>query len=383
MSQSRREKSNSDNDNSTVGQAEGKLHLPQLFWEHATAYDLFISLNVLHHPEEFGLRAPWAAGVRSRLSPDDRKTLEQADNLIHVPFHWIYHLPAPKDGATVLWALRQLEPVERLLALSCYPDMSPESAEILRRIVRLGTWEKTDLEGVGKQFSKEKHAKLKTKDVENILNIWSESADFGERYLAALESYQHAFFAEEEQRISADLEQAVVQAQALAEKMELEQLLEYLSQGLHLPEMLEIPKLLLLPSYWCTPLTYFGKVDLETSVMAFGARPANASLVPGEVVPDALLRILKAMADPTRLRILRYLAHEALTQAEIARRLRLRAPTVTHHLKALRLAGLVHITLEEHIERRYEARLESIQGLCSLIEDFLSRDIESEDRTPL
>jgi hypothetical protein len=40
---------------------------PQLRWEFGTAYDLMMSLEVLHNPENFGLRASWAAGVRSRL----------------------------------------------------------------------------------------------------------------------------------------------------------------------------------------------------------------------------------------------------------------------------------------------------------------------------
>ena len=39
---------------------------PQLTWDIGTAYDFFMSLEVLHHPDDYGLRASWAAGVRSR-----------------------------------------------------------------------------------------------------------------------------------------------------------------------------------------------------------------------------------------------------------------------------------------------------------------------------
>jgi DNA-binding transcriptional ArsR family regulator len=138
-----------------------------------------------------------------------------------------------------------------------------------------------------------------------------------------------------------------------------------------LPWFRDVPELVLAPSYWSTPLVFLGKVNPERSILLFGARPANASLIPGEVVPDALLRVLKAMADPTRLRILRYLVCEQLTPAEISRRLRLRAPTVTHHLSELRLAGLVHITFEEHAERRYTARMEGVLGLNELLDEFL------------
>ena len=89
-----------------------------------------------------------------------------------------------------------------------------------------------------------------------------------------------------------------------------------------------------------------------------------------------MLRALKALSDPTRLRIMRYLSDEPLTPAELARRLRLRAPTLTHHLRALRLAGLVQLTLGEgKRDRLYAARPEAITNTCELLEGFmLSRD---------
>ena len=74
-------------------------------------------------------------------------------------------------------------------------------------------------------------------------------------------------------------------------------------------------------------------------------------------------------SDP-RLRILRYLSEEPLTPAELARRLRLRPPTVIHHLDALRLARLVNVTLSVN-GRRYQARHEAIKTVCSMLGNFL------------
>jgi DNA-binding transcriptional ArsR family regulator len=106
----------------------------------------------------------------------------------------------------------------------------------------------------------------------------------------------------------------------------------------------------------------------------FGARPADFSLVPGEVVPDALLKALKALSDPTRLRILQYLTGEPLASAQIARRLRLRAQTVAHHLKILRLAGLVHITMGDvRAEKLYSARLGAIADTCASLQSFMEQ----------
>jgi DNA-binding transcriptional ArsR family regulator len=85
------------------------------------------------------------------------------------------------------------------------------------------------------------------------------------------------------------------------------------------------------------------------------------------------------VGDTTRLRILKYLAQENITPSEIARRLRLRAPTVTHHLNVLRLAGLVNLTLEEGNERYYKARREAIRDMFDLLDEFIS---ENEDKKP-
>ena len=88
----------------------------------------------------------------------------------------------------------------------------------------------------------------------------------------------------------------------------------------------------------------------------------------------------KALADPTRLRIMHYLANETLSPADLARRLRLRAPTVTHHLKTLRLAGLVRVTMgKEKDARQYAARLEAVTAACDALQDFLLRGAAPED----
>ena len=94
------------------------------------------------------------------------------------------------------------------------------------------------------------------------------------------------------------------------------------------------------------------------------------SAIPGELVPDGLLISLKALADPTRLKILCYLNQEELTPSELSRRLNLRAPTVTHHLKELRLAGLVNLTLHGQ-EKLYRARLEALDAMQGDLKEFL------------
>ena len=45
------------------------MKAPALMWDWGTAYDMFVSLAVLHDPARFGVRRAWAAGVRAPSAP--------------------------------------------------------------------------------------------------------------------------------------------------------------------------------------------------------------------------------------------------------------------------------------------------------------------------
>ena len=348
---------------------------PRLLWDWGTAYDLFVSLEVLHSPAEFGVRGAWAAGVRARLPAAERETLEQSQLLVHVPLHWIYTLPQPKDGDTLLWALAQLPPEERLPALALGPEWPPDDmATALRDVAMRETWDEEERKLVRAAFQLQYAGRDRKspQELAELLNLWAHAGEFGERYLEALSVYHEVFFAEEERRIRPVLRVALTRAQELAGRLDLLDLLEELTQGIRYDEWSGDPELVLAPSYWCTPLMVMGKVTARRDIRLFGARPPDASLVPGEVVPDALVRTLKALSDPSRLRILHYLTEAPLTPAQLSRRLRLRAPTVAHHLKILRLAGLVQLSFGHHKEeRRYAARPEAVTTAFDSLRGFL------------
>jgi DNA-binding transcriptional ArsR family regulator len=353
------------------------MSTPEIEWGLGTAYDLFMSLVVLHKPAEFGVRGAWAAGVRARLSVQDRETLEKSHLLWGVPFHWIHTLPEPKDAAAALWALGQVPASERMRLLADSPESCVDTIELLKAVAARGAWTQSDLEALQVAFrASHEHGEgkkaLSVEKVTTILGLWAGAEEYGDQYLEALRSYQEVFFAEEERCIRPALRAALERAQELAEQLPLLDLLEELTQGVRLDTPPQGDTLTLVPSYWSTPLVLMGMASKERLVWLFGARPADASLVPGEVIPETLLRTLKALSVPTRLRILRDLSRESLTPAQIARRLRLRAPTVTHHLKILRLAGLVQMTLaDEKQPRSYAARQEAVSAACDSLKSFL------------
>lgn len=360
----------------------GENNDPQISWDWGTAYDLFLSLMVLHNPEDFGLRGSWAAGVRSRIPPDERKVLEDAQQAIpEIPLHFVYSLPEPKDSATALWKLGTLSPVERLKTLVECPECSEGAQAVFARVSGRGAWEEQDVTDLRETLYGKKKHKPKDKQIEEILGWWSRPAEFGERYLEALTAYREAFFAEEENRIRPALKEALERGQQAAREKDVPDLLEELSHGVRftsLTENYDLESLVLAPSYWITPFIIHVKISEGRMVLLFGARPAGASLVPGEEIPDDLLHALKALSDPTRLRILKYLTEKPLSPADLSRKLRLRAPTVIHHLNALRLAGLVHLILGPEGERQYDVRSEMIRQTCVNLQAFLDEETEGE-----
>jgi len=349
------------------------MNTPTLFWDWGTGYDFFVSLYILHEPGEFGLRPSWAAGVRSRLPVEDREILEQAQTAVNFPLSWVYALPDAKDSASVIWSLRQLAPEERLPALAISAGMPAEVHEFLKGVEQRGNWSPEDQDAL-REVCREYKAPTLAKKAEGILDIWANLSEFGERYLAALQVYREVFFAEEEERIRPALEDTLRDAHQQADKLALDVLIEKVSHGVRFEDGMDVLELVMVPSYWITPLVVYQIIgdDKRRGLFLFGARPEDDSLVPGAQVPDSILRTLKTLADPTRLRILRYLSQETMSPAQLVRRLRLRAPTVTHHLSALRLAGLVYLTLGEKKRKLYTARSEAISGTFSSLDEFLS-----------
>lgn len=83
-----------------------------------------------------------------------------------------------------------------------------------------------------------------------------------------------------------------------------------------------------------------------------------------------MVSFFKALADPTRLRIVGLLAHQAQCGQELAAALHLSPSTVTHHLRTLKKSGLVR---EEPNHPYTEFHLE-FAHLQSVLRDVVRKD---------
>ena len=94
---------------------------------------------------------------------------------------------------------------------------------------------------------------------------------------------------------------------------------------------------------------------------------------------DRVATLFKALADPARLRILGCLAERPYAGHELAARLSLTPPTISHHMRKLTDAGLVNVTSEAQ-SRIYSLRADELRELASTAQPSPEDDSE-EART--
>jgi DNA-binding transcriptional ArsR family regulator len=359
----------------TIKSEKNMIPKPNIIWDKGSAYDLFVSLWILHRPDEFGLRPSWAAGVRSRLPIPLRDVLEESQKFINVPLAFIHDLPEPKDAAAVLEAFKTLPPEERLPALVFGSKSDERTKEYKAFLMSLQGKQRLTANVEARIKEGYRPSSRATKSILRALfEAWSNRKNFGENLYQALEAYVENFYREEEIRIIPAQAQALENVQSLAAEKDVLAVVEELSAGVRLDLLADTKNLIMAPSFWGAPFVFFDRLEPETSLILFGARPKGMALVPGDLVPEDLLNALKALADPTRLRILRYLLEGPGTPSELSRILRLRPPTVIHHLNQLRLAGLVRLTVSPETERRYEVRMDGVDKSIQNLNLFLSGD---------
>jgi DNA-binding transcriptional ArsR family regulator len=93
-------------------------------------------------------------------------------------------------------------------------------------------------------------------------------------------------------------------------------------------------------------------------------------------VYDMQVRICKAFANPTRLRMLDLLARREYTVSELQSELRITAPNVSQHLAILKAAGVVG-TRREGKQIFCSLAIPEVKVACQMIRDVLRAQIRN------
>ena len=365
--------------NETTGKSETSIDplAGVLEWDWGTAYELLNSFHTILRPKEHGVPAPWAAGVRKRLSQQSQLDLKHFFTLpfgylLYTPVHLIHEMDAPKDVARLLKLLEAI-PDEEFLQRIHTPVYSADLSRVTHKAASGKPVTDADVEEYRRVLSKSgSRNALTAAEIRRILSDMSDPANTKKRYLSLLREYQSVFFAEEEERERPVLEKMLADAKKLAKKSTVPDLIERLSNGFTLSPDIDLKKLVLVPSIWLHPFVLRLELADRELFLCWGARPAGYRLVPGEIVPDEALLVLRALGDPTRLRLLRLLSAQPRSPQSLAVELKLSLPTVSHHMRELRVAGLVRVELAGRgRESKYTVRWPSAQRAFQQLEDFV------------
>ncbi|MBS1721514.1 MAG: winged helix-turn-helix transcriptional regulator [Armatimonadetes bacterium] len=91
-------------------------------------------------------------------------------------------------------------------------------------------------------------------------------------------------------------------------------------------------------------------------------------------------KVLKALADPTRRRILKLLNEGDLTAGQIADQFEVTAPTVSHHFNVLKDAELVSAT-RNGTQITYSLNTTAFQDLLTLLMDVFGPERKGQEET--
>jgi DNA-binding transcriptional ArsR family regulator len=87
--------------------------------------------------------------------------------------------------------------------------------------------------------------------------------------------------------------------------------------------------------------------------------------------------VFKAIADPTRRRILRILNSGEMTAGEIASHFAISAPSMSHHFNALKAADLIRARREGQ-QIHYSLNTTVVQDLLTVLMDIFGKDTGEE-----
>lgn len=266
----------------------------------------------------------WIETIESRIGETDRKRFEEAADLPFSDYDLLYALILERDeNANIEQFLNELgnAPVNVLLhKLKPYiPNVNNDD------ITRLQTYAP-------------------------LLTLWNQE------YFRHIEA-QYVTLLEE------DAEEKL----ALVQKMEPESLVEYASGGVVLDPGLPINKVVLLPSIHFRPINTYCFYE-RTLLIQY---PLDLPELDEDEPPVCLLRLTRALVNPERLRLLRYLADQPKSLQELVEELHESSETLMHHLMRLRVAGLLCVHLVDRDTEKFSIRPDGASELQIFLESYI------------
>lgn len=187
-----------------------------------------------------------------------------------------------------------------------------------------------------------------------------------ESYTPLLKLWHELYFSEVEQDLSSLLEEDAEEKRMLLPKMEADNLIEYATSGVILDDVPQ-ENVILFPGTHFRPINTY---CFYNNVLLL-QYPIDIPEENEDEPPVVLLRMTEALADPERLRLLRYIADEPKAVSEMAAELNQPYEQLMHHLMILRAAGLLRSHLKSENNERFSMRPDGAAELHMFLEDYI------------
>jgi DNA-binding transcriptional ArsR family regulator len=336
-------------------------------------YELLLALFVLQGGMELGEIEDGSTLVERLEAHGDAALTEEMDTLGSCGELWLsllgiaHQVPAPRSATSLADSLESMDPLtlrRTLLGNVGIKSSRGFDAATLDAAVA------GDPEALTAVFADERH----DRGLQRLLEM--PPAETGPR-LASIVRRFDAAVGDWIGRVRPILERDASSTRAMARTMKPADLVEKATNGITFEMQPQVSGILLIPSVIVRPWVVISGHD---TLRVFCYSVADEALEGDLDAPPAyMVEVFKALGDERRLRILGVLAEGELGLKQIADRVDLAKSTAHHHLRVLRSAGLVRVTVGSD-DKRYGLRRDSVPEVGRLLEGFLTTHAAAQPR---
>lgn len=306
---------------------------------HATpCYDLLVSLRALFNPRTYESTRGWAVHVRQRLSSAGQARgvfffKGRDTSLGYGVTRLVATLPAGAPPQALIAAVSKADAADLVLLMLDTGETSQAALATFRDALRGAASERAlgrALHGLSASWGR------------NCRRVLAEPEWAKEEFVLLLREYEELVFRQEVDHVSEAIAAAGRRADELLAVLPTGVAIEQLTGGYTLDADLPLSRITLAPSAFIHPYvaTRLDEAGGE-ALIVFGVRSQSLERYDDTPLDAELLKALRSLGDPGRLRLIGLLSREPLTTSQLQTRIGLSPATVHHHLHQLRAAGLV------------------------------------------
>jgi len=327
-------------------------------------YDFLVSLRALFNPRTYDGTRAWASATRASLSP---ALLERGafffqhhdTSLGSGAIRLVAGLREGAEPAALIRKVRAADPRTLALLMLDTGETPPEA---------LATFEAAMNGSVSAAELNRAFSGATADWSRRCRRVLGDPAQAQAELLQLLEEYLAVVFAAEVTHVAAATAAGAERASELLGVLPTVTAIEQLTGGYTLSAELQLRRITLAPSAFIYPFMA-SRVDERTSeaLIVFGVKSDTLLKFDRLPIDPDLVRAVKALGDPGRLKVLRLLGQGPTSGLDLVALLGLSPPTVHHHLHQLRAAGLVR---QERTKggMRYTIRPDSARALLDALE---------------